>query len=169
MILGDLRDRGRWLLLLNPDARPDRQGSALEKAPKSVLRLPREPEEIHRLGHRRPHRDQRLVQCLERLCTPPVVVVVGVDQRHEGTGVDQDHVDRFLIRRSRYFRPVSSDKSGGPPLTHPIRSETASNGCCRSWAASTSIAWRTISDFVWDLDLARRSRTRSVLASRRTL
>src|SRR5687768_11806184 len=99
-----------------------------------------------------------------------------MDQSHERPGIHEHHGHRlrFSCSMRRNPCPVLTERSGGPPLTQPIKSSAVSHGCCAfsdssAWRARAPIASRTTSDLVRPFCRARRFSRVSVLRSTRTL
>src|SRR5229473_1320240 len=129
--------------------RQELQGSTFQHFPKSLLCARLIRQKVHGFSHCWPYRSHWLAKSLQRRDAPGMVLVIGVDYRHQRPGIDQDQ--RRFLRRLRSLvncRPVCTDPLGFPPWTTPIRSFTASYGeaagSCRS--AHASIAWRTTSE-----------------------
>jgi len=152
-----------------------------------VLGSPGEAEQVHGLGHGGPDGPERLAQPAESLDALLVVVVVAVEERDEGTGVDEDQrpvlaLDRVVRRppdclsssKARSFSPVRTERSRAPPRAHPARSATRSKGDpsaggSPSRSARSARASRTTSDFPRPRLRASRSTSRSVFESSRTV
>ncbi len=106
--------------------RQNLDGIALEETPERVLGRCRKAQQIHGIGNRRPHGAQGLADPFESFLARTVVPVVGVDQRNQRPGVNQNQ-ESFLPSSSRRNRsPVRSERSGGPPRTRPITTRKAS-------------------------------------------
>ena len=80
--------------------RQDLYRVAFQDSPEPVLGFRGKTEQVHRFRYRRPDGPQRLPDLLERFPAGNVMTVVGVDERDQGSCVDQDQ-ERFLPRSSR--------------------------------------------------------------------
>src|SRR5579859_1577855 len=125
------------------------QGFTFQHFPKSLLGARLFGQKVHGFGHCRPHRAHWLAKGFQGGDAPGMVLVIGVNERDQRPGIDEDQ--RPLLRRLRSLvkrRPVRADPLGFPPWTTPIRSFMASygevTGSCRS--AHASMARRMTSE-----------------------
>ena len=87
----------------------------------------RSPSKIDGFDNGRPHGDQGLSQALQAIDALFVLLIISIDQRHEWSSVDEDHLlFRRSLRISENRRPIPGERPGIPPCTNPIKSAIAS-------------------------------------------
>ena len=103
-------------------------GPGLDHLPERILRFPGEIQKIHRCRQNWPDRPERLVDGQKQFFASRMLVIVFMYEGNQRPGIDEDY-RRWRLRSTsilRNFSPLPTERSRGPPLTHPIRWATRS-------------------------------------------
>jgi hypothetical protein len=102
------------------------EGFRRDQVPQGILGLPRKAQQVHGLTENWPGRTDGFSQGAQGRDTTLMVSIASMEQRNQGTSINQNHGVPRAISSLEGLSPVRSERSAGPPQAQPMTCEKAS-------------------------------------------